>query len=89
MPFNIASYALLQAMIAQECGLVPRHFVHTLGDAHIYLNHVEGVKLQLEREPKPLPKLVLADKKVLEMTFDDIELVGYEHHPFIKFAIAV
>ncbi len=89
VPFNIASYALLQAMIAQECGLVPRHFVHTLGDAHIYLNHVEGVKLQLEREPKPLPKLVLADKKVLEMTFDDIELVGYEHHPFIKFAIAV
>ncbi len=87
--FNIASYALLQAMIAKECGLVPRHFVHTLGDAHIYLNHVEGVKLQLEREPKPLPKLVLADKKVLEMTFDDIALVGYEHHPFIKFAVSV
>ena len=89
VPFNIASYALLQAMIAQECGLVPRHFVHTLGDAHIYLNHVEGVKLQLAREPKPLPKLVLANKKVLEMAFEDIALEGYEHHPFIKFAVAV
>ena len=89
VPFNIASYALLQAMIAQECGLVPRHFVHTLGDAHIYLNHVEGVKLQLEREPRPLPKLVLANKQVLEMTFDDIKLEGYDPHPFIKFAVAV
>ncbi len=89
VPFNIASYALLQSMIAQECGLEPRHFVHTLGDAHIYLNHVEGVKLQLEREPKPLPRLVLANKKVLEMTFADIVLEGYDHHPFIKFAVAV
>ena len=85
VPFNIASYALLQAMIAQECELVPRHFVHTLGDAHIYLNHVEGVKTQLARDPLPLPKLVLAPKKVLEMTFEDIALEGYQHHPFIKF----
>jgi thymidylate synthase len=89
VPFNIASYALLQAMIAQECELVPRHFVHTLGDAHIYLNHVEGVKTQLERTPMALPKLVLAPKKVLDMTFEDVRLEGYQHHPFIKFAVAV
>jgi thymidylate synthase len=89
VPFNIASYALLQAMIAQECELVPRHFVHTLGDAHIYLNHVEGVKTQLARDPLPLPKLVLAPKPVLDMTFEDVTLEGYQHHPFIKFAVAV
>jgi thymidylate synthase len=89
VPFNIASYALLQAMIAQECELVPRHFVHTLGDAHIYLNHVEGVKTQLARDPMPLPKLVLAPKKVLDMTFEDVTLEGYQHHPFIKFPVAV
>jgi len=89
VPFNIASYALLQAMIAQECELVPRHFVHTLGDAHIYLNHVEGVKTQLERTPMALPKLKLAPKKVLDMTFEDVQLEGYQHHPFIKFAVAV
>jgi thymidylate synthase len=89
VPFNIASYALLQAMIAQECKLSPRFFVHTLGDAHIYLNHVEGLKIQLAREPMTLPRLVLADKSVLAMTFDDVKLEGYEHHPFIKFPIAV
>ncbi len=89
VPFNIASYALLMSMIAQECGLEPRHFVHTLGDAHIYLNHVEGVKIQLSREPMPAPKLVLANKQTLEMTFDDIKLEGYQHHPFIKFPVAV
>jgi thymidylate synthase len=89
VPFNIASYALLTAMIAQECKLVPRHFVHTLGDAHIYLNHVEGVKTQLAREPLPLPRLVLANKKTLELTFEDIALENYQHHPFIKFPVAV
>ena len=89
VPFNIASYALLQSMIAQECKLTPRFFVHTLGDAHIYLNHVEGLKIQLAREPMALPRLVLADKPTLAMTFDDIKLEGYEHHPFIKFPIAV
>ena len=89
VPFNIASYALLMSMIAQECGLQPRHFVHTLGDAHIYLNHVEGVKTQLQREPLPLPKLVLANKKTLELAYEDIILEGYQHHPFIKFAVAV
>ena len=89
VPFNIASYALLMSMIAQETGLQPRHFVHTLGDAHIYLNHVEGVKIQLSREPLPPPRLVLADKPTLEMTYEDIQLEGYQHHPFIKFPVAV
>jgi thymidylate synthase len=89
VPFNIASYALLMSMIAKECRLEPRHFVHTLGDAHIYLNHVEGVKTQLAREPLPPPRLVLADKKTLDMTFDDIRLDNYQHHPFIKFPVAV
>jgi thymidylate synthase len=89
VPFNIASYALLQSMIAQECKLVPRFFVHTLGDAHVYLNHVEGLKVQLAREPRPLPRLVLADKPALELGFDDIRLEGYDPHPFIKFPIAV
>jgi len=89
VPFNIASYALLQSMIAQETGKQPRYFIHTLGDAHVYVNHVEGLMTQLAREPLPLPRLVLADKPTLEMTFDDIRLEGYQHHPFIKFAVAV
>jgi len=89
VPFNIASYALLMSMIAQECGLQPRHFIHTLGDAHVYLNHVEGVKQQLERTPFPLPKLVLAHKPTLELAFEDIALEGYQHHAFIKFPVAV
>lgn len=89
VPFNIASYAPLLSMIAQACGYAPRYFIHTLGDAHIYLNHVDGVKAQLEREPLPLPSLVLADRPVLEMRFEDITLEGYAHHPFIKFPVAV
>ncbi|TNF30613.1 MAG: thymidylate synthase [Deltaproteobacteria bacterium] len=89
VPFNIASYALLMTMIAQECGLTPRHFVHTLGDAHVYDNHVDGVLRQLEREPFPLPRVVIADKPTLALTFDDIRLEGYQHHPFIKFPVAV
>ena len=89
VPFNIASYALLLEMVAKETGKRARHLVHTLGDAHIYLNHVDGVKQQLEREPLPLPTLRLADKPVLEQRFEDIGLDGYQHHPFIKFAVAV
>ncbi len=89
VPFNIASYALLMTMVAQECGLTPGIFVHTLGDAHIYLNHIEGLKLQLSRTPKKLPRIEVANKPVLEITFEDIKLVGYEHYPFIRFPIAV
>ncbi len=89
VPFNIASYALLQSMMAQECGLVARDFIHTLGDVHIYVNHVEGVKVQLERTPHPLPRLVIAPKPTLELRFEDIALEGYQHHPFIKFPVAV
>ena len=89
VPFNIASYALLLSMIAQECELQPRHFIHTLGDAHIYANHVEGVRTQLAREPFPLPRLALAKRPVLELRFEDIALEGYQHHAFIKFPVAV
>ncbi|MCA9401388.1 MAG: thymidylate synthase [Candidatus Omnitrophica bacterium] len=89
VPFNIASYALLLMMVAQECGLKPGVFVHTLGDAHIYKNHVDGLKEQLKREPKVLPQVKIARKNVLELTFEDIELLNYQHDPFIKFPIAV
>ncbi|HUH03633.1 MAG TPA: thymidylate synthase [Kofleriaceae bacterium] len=89
VPFNIASYALLLTMIAGETKLVPRYFIHTFGDAHVYLNHVEGLKIQLEREPFPLPRLVIADKPVDALRFEDIRLEGYQHHPFIKFKVAV
>lgn len=89
VPFNIASYALLLAMMAQECHLTPGVFVHTLGDAHIYLNHVDGVKEQLKRVPKPLPQLRIARKPFFQIGFEDIELTGYQHDAFIKFPIAV
>jgi thymidylate synthase len=89
VPFNIASYALLLQMIAQECGLTPGIFTHTLGDAHIYLNHVDGVREQLSREPKALPTVKIANKSLFDLQFEDVELVGYEHHPFIKFPVAV
>ena len=89
VPFNIASYALLLSMVAQECDLAPGIFVHTLGDAHIYLNHVEGLKMQLKRIPKPLPQIKIAKKKVLDLVFEDIELINYQHDSFIKFPIAV
>lgn len=89
IPFNIASYALLLSLIAQECHLTPGVFVHTLGDAHIYSNHVDGLKLQLTRTPKPLPQLKIAKKKFSELVFEDIQLAGYEHDSFIKFPIAV
>ncbi len=89
VPFNIASYALLLEMIARECQLVPRHFIHTFGDVHIYQNHVEGLRRQLERQPLPLPRLRLADKPALELRYEDIQLEGYQHHPFIKFEVAV
>jgi len=90
VPFNIASYALLLMLVAKVCNLEPYEFVHTIGDAHIYLNHLEQVKLQLQREPKPLPKLLLADKLNIEdFAFDDIQLVDYHPHPTIKGKVAV
>nr|ALG03710.1 thymidylate synthase [uncultured bacterium] len=89
VPYNIASYALLMVMVAQECGLIPGIFTHTIGDAHIYLNQIEGVRTQLEREPLPLPKLFLEKKPFWEITFEDFRLEEYQHHPFIKFPVAV
>jgi thymidylate synthase len=89
VPFNVASYALLMTMIAAECGLVPGQFVHTIGDAHVYLNHVEGLKRQLTREPYPLPRLELAPKPMDELGYEDVKLHDYRHHPFIKFEISV
>ncbi|MCC6522909.1 MAG: thymidylate synthase [Polyangiaceae bacterium] len=89
VPFNIASYAVLMHLVAGECGLVPGIFTHTLGDAHVYLNHVAGLEEQLARTPYPLPRLVVAKKPVDEVAFEDIRLEGYQHHPFIKFPIAV
>lgn len=89
VPFNISSYALLLSLVAQECALTPGIFVHTFGDAHIYLNHIEGLNRQLERTPKPLPQLKTAQKKLFDLAFEDIHLLNYQHEPFIKFPIAV
>lgn len=89
VPYNIASYAILLMMFAQECNLQPGIFVHTIGDAHIYLNHVDGIKKQLQREPKRLPRLEIKNKPFWEHDIDDFILHDYEHHPFIKFQIAV
>ncbi len=91
VPFNIASYALLTHMVAQVCGLVVGEFVHTMGDAHLYLNHMEQAKLQLSREPRPLPRLVLDPvvKNLDDFLYEHIQLVGYDPHPAIKAPVAV
>ena len=89
VPFNIASYAALLMMVAQECGLVPGVFTHTMGDAHIYLNHIEGLQEQLKREPKKLPQLKIVQKPFWDLKFEDFQLIDYEHDPFIKFKVAV
>jgi thymidylate synthase len=91
VPFNIASYALLTHMVAQVCGLQVGEFVHTLGDAHLYLNHLEQAKLQLSREPRPLPTLQLNPevKDIFGFTYNDIQFFNYNPHPAIKAEVAV
>lgn len=91
VPFNIASYALLTHMVAQVCGLKPGTFVHTFGDLHLYSNHLEQAKLQLSREPKPLPSLKLNPtvKELRDFQAADIELIGYDPYPAIKAPVAV
>lgn len=91
VPFNIASYALLTAMMAQVTRLEAGEFVHTLGDAHLYLNHVEQAREQLSREPLPLPKLVLnpAVRELTDFTLEDVAVIGYTSHPAIKGDVAV
>ena len=91
VPFNIASYALFTMMMAQVCGYQPGDFVHTFGDAHIYSNHFDQVALQLSREPRDLPKMLLNKnvKDIFGFTFDDFTLVDYNPHPHIKGAVAI
>jgi thymidylate synthase len=91
VPFNIASYALLTMMVAQVCGLKPGEFVHTFGDLHLYSNHLDQAKLQLSREPRPLPMMKLNPivKNIHDFQFEDFELVGYDPHPPIKAPVAV
>ncbi len=91
VPFNIASYALLTLMVAQVTGLRPGEFIHTLGDAHIYSNHVDQVRTQLTRDPRPLPRVRLNPERreLEEFVYEDFELIGYDPHPPIKAPVAV
>ena len=91
VPFNIASYALLLMMVAQVTGLKAGDFVHTIGDTHLYLNHLEQVELQLTREPRPLPKMKINPdvKDIFDFKYEDFELVDYDPHPHIKGVVAV
>ena len=91
VPFNIASYALLTLMVAQVCSLEPGEFVHTLGDAHLYSNHFDQARLQLQREPRELPRLTINPdvKSIFEFKFEDFELQDYDPHPHISAPVAV
>ena len=91
VPFNIASYALFTMMVAQVCGYEIGDFVHTFGDAHIYNNHMDQVKLQLTREPKDLPKMHINPhvKNIFDFKFEDFTLTDYDPHPHIKGAVAI
>jgi len=91
VPFNITSYALLTMMVAQVCGLQPGDFVHTLGDAHLYSNHIEQTKLQLSRDFRPLPQLVINPnvKSIFDFKYEDFEIKNYDPHPHIKADVAV
>jgi thymidylate synthase len=91
VPFNIASYALLTMMVAQVTGYAPGEFIHTFGDAHLYLNHIEQAQLQLSREPKPLPKMAInpAVQSIFDFKFEDFQLLEYDPHPAIKGQVSV
>jgi len=91
VPFNIASYALLTMMVAQVCNLEAHEFIHTFGDAHLYLNHLEQARLQLSRQPRPLPTMKINPlvKDIFEFKFEDFQLENYDPHPHIKAAVAV
>jgi thymidylate synthase len=91
VPFNIASYALLNLMVAQVCDLEPGTFVHTFGDVHIYTNHQEQIEEQLSRKPKPLPKMILNPdvKDIFDFKYDDFTLNGYDPHPLIRGKVAI
>jgi len=91
VPFNIASYALLTMMVAQVTGLKPGEFIHTFGDAHLYANHIDQARLQLQREPRPLPRLVLNPEvsSLFDFVYEDVTVVGYDPHPHIKAEVAV
>lgn len=91
VPFNIASYALLTMMVAQVTGYAPGEFIHTFGDAHLYLNHIEQAQLQLTREPLPLPKMIINPtvKNIFDFKFEDFQLIEYNPHPAIKATVSV
>ncbi len=91
VPFNIASYALLTMMVADVTGLAPGDFVHTLGDAHLYTNHLDQARLQLSREPRPLPQMKIRPgvESILDFRYEDFELMNYNPHPHISAPVAV